>query len=315
MIAVELACGKLTANTFQRLKDSDTLIEIHNVSKSFYALKAIDDVSLTIPAGEVVGLLGPNGAGKTTLFRLIAGLIQPDNGRIAPIAGQRWPTIGYKPDRLLFPNHLRISEYLEIVAGLTNVPPNSVKRVVFDSLAQVDLIYAANKKIGELSKGMRQRLGVAQVLVGEPSLLLLDEPSNGLDPVGQADMSRRIQELHAAGKTILISSHQLQEITQACTYLVILNHGKVLYQNRTDEALALRSHTLIQVDRDFSTMHSVIRALHEEITIQDNAVLLRGEAMALRRDIMTMLLSAGYDIIHVEEKRKTLTEIYAEALQ
>lgn len=289
------------------------MIEIRNVSKSFYSLQAIDDVSLTIPAGEVVGLLGPNGAGKTTLFRLIAGLLQPDNGRIVPLGNRPWPTIGYKPDRLLFPNHLHISEYLEMVAGLSNIPSSQTKKVIFDSLAHVDLIQAADKKIGVCSKGMRQRLGLAQVLIGKPTLLLLDEPSNGLDPAGQLEMNHRIQALHAAGKTIFLSSHQLDEVTEVCTQLVILNRGRIHYQNSMAEALAMRSHTVIEVDRPFDPMHKTLRSLNDEITFENNTVILRGGAMEHRREVMTTLLSAGYDILHVEEKRKTVAEIYAEA--
>lgn len=160
------------------------MIEIHNVSKNFYGLKALDGVSLRIGRGEVVGLLGPNGAGKTTLFKLIAGLLHPDSGKIRPTNG-RWPTIGYKPDRLLFPNRLRISEYLAMMASLSGAQAEDRERAVFNALVQVDLVSHADKRIGDCSKGMRQRLGLAQALMGNPTLLLLDEPSNGLIPTAR----------------------------------------------------------------------------------------------------------------------------------
>ena len=188
------------------------MIEIRNVSKYFFSFKALDNVSLDLGKGEVVGLLGPNGAGKTTLFKLIAGLLHPDSGQIQPANG-RWPAIGYKPDQLLFPDQLRVSDYLTMMAGLCNLPPDAQEKAVFDALVQVDLVSQANKRIGDCSKGMRQRLGFAQAMLGNPPLLLLDEPSNGLDPNGQAELQALIKKLHAAGKTILLSSHQLEEVT------------------------------------------------------------------------------------------------------
>lgn len=295
------------------------MIEIQNVTKRFYHVTAVDNISLTIPQGEVIGVLGPNGAGKTTLFKLIAGLLKPDNGRIIPrnqrLNQQPWPAIGYKSDRLLFPNHLRVSQYLEMVAGLSNIPNHLREKAVFDSLVQVDLVDIADRRLRDCSKGMRQRVGLAQVLIGNPQLLLLDEPSNGLDPAGQTEINQRIQELHIAGKTILISSHQLPDITQVCTQLIILNQGRVHYQNSMADALAMRSHIIIHTDRPLLSMQETLIALHEEILVEDSSVLLRGEAMALRRQVLTMLLTADYDIVHVEEKRVTLAEIYAEAVQ
>lgn len=291
------------------------MIKIANLSKAFYQVQAIDNVTLTIPQGEVVGLLGPNGAGKTTLFRLIAGLIKPDAGNIQSQNGRLWPRIGYKPDRLLFPNKLRVADYLKMTAGLSNIPTADTNKAVFDSLVRVDLVNAANKRIGDLSKGMRQRVGLAQALIGDPPLLLLDEPSNGLDPAAQADMSRRIQELHAAGKTILLSSHQLHEVTQVCTELIILHQGRVHYQNSMEKALSVRSHTLIRADRPLGGMKPIIGDLHEGIGVEGSTLVLRGDAKELRRQILIMLLSADFDILHVEEKRMSLAEIYMETVQ
>ncbi|GJM42861.1 MAG: ABC transporter [Ardenticatenaceae bacterium] len=290
------------------------MIEIQNVSKNFFSLRALNSVSLRIPQGEVVGLLGPNGAGKTTLFKLIAGLLHPDNGKIRALGG-RWPAIGYKPDRLLFPNKLRVSEYLALVANLCGLPPNSQEKAVFDALVQVDLVSQANKRIGDCSKGMRQRLGLAQAIMGNPHLLLLDEPSNGLDPTGQAEMQALIKKLHDMGKTILLSSHQLEEVTAVCTQLVILNNGQIHFQNSMVEALTISPHTLIQADRDLAEIRQIIEAQHPEIQVRGNKIQLRGDAMQLRRDILALLLQSQYDLLHVEQKHVTLAEIYARAVQ
>lgn len=290
------------------------MIEISNVSKQFFSLKAIDNVSLHVAQGEVVGLLGPNGAGKTTLFKLIAGLLHPDNGQIKAQNG-RWPAIGYKPDRLLYPNRLRVSDYLKMVASLCGIKPENQEKTIFNALVQVDLVGQANKHIANLSKGMRQRLGLAQAMMGNPPLLLLDEPSNGLDPIGQTDMEALIKNLHSAGATIIISSHQLDEITAVATQLVILNNGRIHYQNSMVEALTISPHILIQVDRDLAEIAATLSARHPEIQVEGSKIFLRGEAMFLRRDILAALLRAQYDVVHVEQKHITLAEIYARAVQ
>lgn len=290
------------------------VIEIRNVSKQFFSVQALHNVTLNIQRGEVVGLLGPNGAGKTTLFKLIAGLLHPDNGHIRPVNG-RWPTIGYKPDRLLFPNRLRLSEYLAMMASLSGAPAEDREKAVFNALVQVDLVSHADKRIGDCSKGMRQRLGLAQALMGNPAVLLLDEPSNGLDPNGQVEMQGLIKKLHGAGKTILMSSHQLDEITAVCTHLIILNNGQVHYQNSMVEALTISPHTLIQADRDLSEIAHIVQAQHPEIQVQGSHIQLRGEAMQLRREILALLLQSQYDVLHVEQKHVTLAEIYAKAVR
>jgi ABC-2 type transport system ATP-binding protein len=179
----------------------------------------------------------------------------------------------------------------------------------------VDLVSQANKRIEDCSKGMRQRLGFAQAMMGDPPLLLLDEPSNGLDPNGQAEMQAIIKNLHAAGKTILLSSHQLEEVTAVCTQLVILNNGQVHYQNSMVEALTISPHTLIQADRDLADIARIIQAQHPEIRVQGNTIQLRGQAIQLRREILALLLQSHYDVLHVEQKHVTLAEIYARAVR
>lgn len=285
------------------------MIEIVNVTKWYYDLAALDNVSLTIPRGQVVGLLGPNGAGKTTLIKIVAGLLQPDQGQVRPL-NQSWPSLGYKPERLLYPNHLRVKDYLLMVAGLSNLSGGQAETAVSHSLQQVQLTPHAHKKIGQCSRGMRQRIGLAQVLLGRPALLLLDEPSNGLDPAGQQDILATIRQIQAAGRTILISSHQLQEITDVCTYLIILDEGRVLYQNYMAEALAIRPHTVIHTDKDLSPLRDLLLQVTPHLTIEGQKLILEEQAMPLRRQIMVILLNANYDILRVDQKRTTLTELY-----
>ncbi|HFQ92781.1 MAG TPA: ABC transporter ATP-binding protein [Anaerolineae bacterium] len=289
------------------------VIEINNVSKSFYSVQALDNISLRIPQGEVVGILGPNGAGKTTLFRLIAGLLKPDKGDIRPLSG-KWPAMGYKMERLLFPNRLKVSQYLSYAARLSGVPSSEIEKTVFESLTRVGLVDQAHQSINNCSKGMRQRLALAQALIGNPPFLLLDEPSNGLDPGGQVEMLQRIQDLHAEGKTILLSSHQLPEVTQVCTQLVILNRGRIQYQNSMVDALTVSPHTIITADRDLWEIAPALEDLHPDVQVDGRSVVLRNEAMELRREILARLLQEGYDVVHVERKQTTLAEVYEKAV-
>lgn len=292
------------------------MIEFSHVSKNYYSLTALQDINLSIPRGEVVGLLGPNGAGKTTLIKLIAGIINPTKGEVRTTLDEGiWPSIGYKPERLVFPGNLITSQYLGMIAGICNVRRDQKDNVVLESLARVNLLAAANKQIKTLSKGMRQRLGLAQTLIGDPDLLLLDEPSGGLDPEGQDEIQDFIEELRLAGKTILMSTHQLPEVTRACTYLIILKDGKVLYQNPMAEALTLRPHVAIQVDRLLDGAKSLLMMVHSDIAVDGNEVILRDEAIGMRRQVLSILINQGYDIVRVEQRRVTLAEIYAEAVQ
>ena len=292
------------------------MIEFNQVSKKYYSLTALRDLTLTIPRGEVVGLLGPNGAGKTTLIKLIAGILMPTKGEIRVTESEAgWPTIGYKSERLVFPDNLVASQYLEMIAGLCNISRSQRDNVVLESLARVNLLAAANKQIKSLSKGMRQRLGLAQAIIGNPDLLLLDEPSSGLDPKGQDEMQSYIEELRLAGKTIIMSTHQLHEVTRACTYLVILKDGRVLYQSPMAEALTLRPHVAILVDRPLDGAKGLLSMVHLGIEVGNLEIILRDEAIGMRRQVLSILINQGFDIVKVEQRRITLDEIYAEAVQ
>lgn len=290
------------------------MIKLQDITKRYYSLVAVDHVSFEIPRGEVLGILGPNGAGKTTLFKVIAGFLNPDTGRMAP-AGGRWPHIGYKPERLLFPNQMRVREYVMMVAHLSGLRGGRARIAVDQALAQVKLEHASSKRIGQCSKGMRQRLSLAQCLVGNPRLLLIDEPSNGLDPEGQADVRKLIRHRQAMGQTVVMSSHQLAEVTQICTHLIILNQGRIHYQSTMEKALALRPHVTIEADRDVQPVAPLLDSLHPGVEIEGSSVILNNEAIKLRRHVLSLLVSTGFDIVHVTQKRMTLEEIYAEAVQ
>jgi ABC-type multidrug transport system ATPase subunit len=290
------------------------VLEIRNVSKRFHNVQALQDISLDVPAGETVGVLGPNGAGKSTLFRLIAGYLNPDEGTIRTTE-LTYPAIGFKPERLLFPNKVRIRSYLETTVALANVPAAQRRRQVEDVLHAVRLDHVAGMRIGNGSRGMRQRLAIAQSLLGDPPLLLLDEPWSGLDPEGQQEVTEVIRNVRSAGRTVLISTHRLNDLTPVCTYLVILKEGRLFFQESMAAARARRPFVEIITDREVAPLSPLLRTLHGQLTVEGTTVRIPPGEPAIRRRVMTTLLGAGYDIIQVERQEQSLFEIYSEALR
>lgn len=218
-------------------------IRTHLLSKRYPGGQGIDRVSLQVPQGSIYGFLGPNGAGKTTTIRLLLGLLKPQSGSIE-LLGQPLrarPNVLARVGALvespsLYP-HLSGRQNLEITRRLLGCPESSIERV----LGLTELSSNADRKVSEYSMGMRQRLGIALALIGAPELLILDEPTNGLDPAGIADLRRLLQDLSAnQGMTVLVSSHLLGEVEQLATHLGVLHGGALRFQGSM-EALRTRN--------------------------------------------------------------------------
>ncbi|QFU14804.1 ABC transporter ATP-binding protein [Microvirga thermotolerans] len=213
-------------------------VEIDGVVKRFGKVEAVRDVSFALDAGETVALVGHNGAGKTTLMKLMLGLIRPSAGRIAvlgedPAAGEfsARRRVGYLPENVSFNGALTGRETLAFYARLKREPQ---KRAIA-LLERVGLTHAADRRVGTYSKGMRQRLGLAQALLGEPQLLLLDEPTTGLDPALRQGFYEIVEELRGRGATVLLSSHALTELEERAGRVVIMNQGIKVADGTLDE--------------------------------------------------------------------------------
>lgn len=199
------------------------------VSKVFSSVKALDEVSLTVKPGERVALLGHNGAGKTTLFRIVLGFSPADSGSVEimgyqPGSRHAREAISYLPESIAFPKMLTGREIISYYARLKKAP----KSEVISALIKVDLMEAADRRSGTYSKGMRQRLGLAQALVGDPKLLLLDEPTSGLDPISRQHFYDIIADISAKGTAVLLSSHGLSELEAKTDRVAILRKGKLV---------------------------------------------------------------------------------------
>jgi ABC-2 type transport system ATP-binding protein len=222
--------------------DHDWAVETHGLTKRFQDNVAVDGVELLVPRGCAFGYLGPNGAGKTTLIRVLLGLTRADAGTMFllgyPVPRQRdraLARIGAIVDEPRFHSHLTGTQNLQILAAARE--PAARTRIEA-SLERVGLAQRANDKVSKYSMGMRQRLGVAACLLGDPQLLILDEPMNGLDPAGMLDMREMIQSLVAEGRTVVLSSHLLDEVERTCDAVAIVDRGKVIRQGAISELLA-----------------------------------------------------------------------------
>ncbi len=210
------------------------MITVDGLTKVYGKRTALDHVSFEVPRGEVFGFVGPNGAGKTTTLRILSALLEPTEGR-AFIDGAdvtRQPDtvhsrLGYMPDFFGVYDQLTVTEYLDFYAACYRQPKQRRKKIVDDLLELVGLPERRNQPVDTLSLGLKQRLCLARALVHDPAVLLLDEPASGLDPRARIEMREILKELQSMGKTIMISSHILPELTEMCTMIGIIDHGRM----------------------------------------------------------------------------------------
>ncbi|HEY5596837.1 MAG TPA: ABC transporter ATP-binding protein [Candidatus Bipolaricaulota bacterium] len=221
-------------------------LNISKVHKSYHRgwgrprTDALQGVSLHVGAGQIFGLLGPNGAGKTTLIKCMMDLTRPDRGQIELLGVSARMTrararVGYLPEDYQLPDYLSGEQFLQFVGGLYGLPTSLRARRVDQTLEQVELTTRRKDKIKTYSKGMRQRLGLAHALLAEPRLLVLDEPNEGLDPLGRAQVKALLLELKRGGVTVFISSHVLTEVERICDRVAILHEGRLLKEGTVEE--------------------------------------------------------------------------------
>jgi len=207
-------------------------VELSGVTKRYGLRQALRDVNLTLEQGSALGLLGPNGAGKTTCLRLLLGFARPTHGQVRlhgrdPRDLQARRGLGYLPERLSLPPHMRVQDLLLLHARLAGLRDSECEQQVTALMQRMGVAERARDPLGDLSKGLRQRVGFAQAFLGPPQLLLLDEPTSGLDPIGIRDAREWIGEARERGCTVLISSHILSEVEQTCDRIAILHEGRV----------------------------------------------------------------------------------------
>lgn len=292
-----------------------TVIETKALCKQYGPHTAVDHVELHVPQGCVYGFIGPNGAGKSTTMKMLLGLIHPTSGRVRLLGQElteksRLPLLRQTGSLIESPAgylHLTAQENLEIVADLKGVPHKDIGRV----LDIVHLTQDRNRRVGQYSLGMKQRLGIAMALLGSPKLLILDEPTNGLDPAGIQEMRALIRNMPAAtGATVLISSHLLGEMEQMVEQVGIIDHGHILFEGPLTE---LQRHSRGNVTLrllDPAKAAPILRANGLTAHSDSCVVTLPPLQDALLADLVQKLAACGAGVVELTPHTKTLEEIF-----
>jgi ABC-2 type transport system ATP-binding protein len=293
------------------MENSNTVVETHGLTKRYGSgVLAVDSVAMSVRRGEVYGFLGPNGAGKTTTLRMLVGLIRPSAGT-ATVAGyapgdpKGLARIGCLIESPGFYPYLSGIENLKVVADLAGVDHRRIAQV----LDVVELTTRAGRKFGTYSTGMKQRLGVAAALLKDPELLILDEPTNGLDPQGMAEMRRLIKDIGQGDRTVLLSSHLLGEVEQICDRVGVISNGKLIRQSTVqdligEEGVLVRAQPLEQAAEVLTRMFGP-----SVISRQDGAIHLRIKPER-SVEVNRGLVSAGVGVSELRPFERSLEEVF-----
>jgi ABC-2 type transport system ATP-binding protein len=303
------------------------MITISNLTRRYGDFAAVDDVSFTIPRGEVVGLLGPNGAGKTTIMKMLTGFLEPTSGSIrvgdlaiGPDTAAIQRRIGYLPENCPGWPEMTVIEFLEYQAVLHDTPAEQRAQAVATAIRRTELRDKATQPIQTLSRGYRQRVGVAQAILHKPDIVILDEPTNGLDPTQILHMRALIRELSQSA-TVIVSTHILQEVQAVCERVLILRAGRMAVDSRLDE-LQRDTRLLITLDRDIEAVRPVLAAVDgvRVVTVIDAAP---GAAAGQYRyalqatetaapAVAAAALRAGFGLYELTREQRTLETVFAE---
>jgi len=298
------------------------MIEVRDLTKTFGAVEAVRDISFRVEAGEIVGFLGPNGAGKTTTMRILAGIFPPSSGevRIAgrdpacdPLACRR--AVGYFPEYAPFYPDLRVAGYLRFVARMKRLPRAERPRAVAQVLAWCGLEGVARRRVGTLSKGYRQRVGLAQALCGNPPILILDEPTIGLDPEQVVEIRELVRAL-GGSRTIFFSSHILSEVEALCERVIVVARGRLVGEGTArelSERVGRRQRVVLRVDGPAEAVAAALAALPgvERVAREAAAFVLEAAASAdVARAAGEAMAARGWTIRELREEMPDLEQIF-----
>ena len=287
------------------------ILKVDSLSKSFGAIKALDSLNLTISKGEVVGILGPNGSGKTTFLSLILGIKTANSGNFSWFNEPEGRLANGKLGSLLeipyFYPYLSIEKNLKITALSRGYGLESIA----DVLHQVNLYERRKAPCYTLSLGMKQRLALAQTLLGSPEVLVLDEPTNGLDPEGIADVRKLIKDQSYLGKTIIIASHNLDEIQKVCSHVVILKNGKDIAHGKVDELLSINQVAIIETQQT-NQLNSILSEIKGCKILEKNVAgfILTFDSEINVSEFSALLSNKGITLNRFEVRRPTLEELF-----
>ena len=295
-------------------------IKAEHISKTYGTQKAVDDISFEVMPGEVVGFLGPNGAGKSTTLKMITGYLPKDTGNIfvcgIPVEGEAISTkkkIGYLAESNPLYHEMYVREYLQFIGELHRV--SNIKSRVDEVVLMTGLSAEMHKEIGQLSKGYKQRVGLAAALIHDPEVLILDEPTTGLDPNQIIEIREVIRSL-GKKKTILFSSHILQEVESLCDRVIVINKGKIVADDRIEKLRDIGSASTLRVQlKDKATKNifeNIPGLLKIEQIDEHNWVFQTSDAEKLSKELIGFTLQHSLNIVSLQTQTRSLEDIFRE---
>ena len=318
------------------------MIEVENVSKRFGPILAVDRISFHVPRGEVVGFLGPNGAGKSTTMRILACFFPPTSGQarvggydVVSQALEVKRVVGYFPERVSVYPDMPVRSFLDFVAEAKDVPRAERKREIGRVLESCGLEAVSNRIIGHLSKGYRQRVGIAQALIRTPQFLILDEPTIGLDPEQVVEIRKLIRDL-GAERTVILSTHILSEVSSVCDRVIIINRGRILASESLAELraqLQRTRHIRVEAEGPEPQLRSMLGQLPGVIQVREDgmrsqmsgaqhqgkngtaACIVEYTGDDIRKQVSRAVLQHGWDLLEVRSLEPTLEDMYLQLIR
>lgn len=305
------------------------MIELAHVTKKYDGKAVVQDLTLHIAKGEVVGFLGPNGAGKTTTVRMIAGVLPPSNGTVLINEQNLFsedlttrPHIGYLPENNPIYDDMTVEEFLKMWAELKAIPKPDHAALIEEAVVSTGLEEVYYRPIAELSKGYKQRTGLAQAIVSKPQILLLDEPTEGLDPNQRRDIHKLLTNI-GKERTVIICSHVLSEITKMCNRILIINHGQLVADSPTSELGNLSGGNVMyevvasgkEVERDIDKLKGVkaVRSIKEDGAVRYTITARTKDD--LRLPIFELAKTKNWKLYELVRKQQDLEDIFAKLTQ
>lgn len=296
------------------------LLEIRNISKSFQNNIALKDVSLEIHPNKIYGLLGPNGAGKTTLIRNITQIFYPDKGQLffnnEKLSDKHCNQIGYMPEERGMYKKMKVGEHLIYFAQLRNFNNQQAEQKIDYWLNKLDIESWRNKPIEELSKGMQQKIQFVATILHEPTLLILDEPFSGLDPIAADVIKNEIIELHQKGTTIIFSTHRMENVEEICEDIFLINNGKIILNGNVQAIKQdFKQHLFKISTKNKLETNTIIEEQLQIITINDDAFIIKLKTNQTPNDVLKIVLENNIELNGMTEILPSISEIFIQSVK
>lgn len=299
---------------------TDLAIQTSHLRKEYGSNPAVEDLTLEVPMGEVFGFLGPNGAGKSTTVKMLLDLVRPSSGEVRlfdrhPADPQTRARVGFLPEHFRFHEWLRAHEFLMLHGQLYGMSASDLRKRIPQLLDLVGLAANAHMRLSKYSKGMLQRVGLAQAMLNRPQLVFLDEPTSGLDPLGRRLVRDVIRRLKAEGTTIFLNSHFLSEVEITCDRVAFINQGRVVHMDTMANLLSRTTEVILRVDAWKPELLSALEPLGDHVQLDGTTLSMLVEDQNVVPAIARLVFEHGAQLYELRPRQKSLEEIYVSIIE